>query len=74
MSETKAILIEMGIHLPGSVQVEVHEDTARFKNLVIPESLPGSDESTVSSSLYRTIINKACEDRGFKTQLSTRAK
>lgn len=69
LSNPKSILTEMGINLPDSVQVEVHEDTARVKNIVIPESLPESNELTASNPLYRQIVTKACEDTDFKTQL-----
>ena len=69
LSEPKSILTQMGINLPDSVRVEVHEDTARVKNIVIPQSLPEENESTASNPLYREIITKACEDSGFKTQL-----
>ncbi|WP_019503716.1 NHLP leader peptide family RiPP precursor [Pleurocapsa sp. PCC 7319] len=69
LSAPKSVLNEMGINIPDSVQVEVHEDTARIKNIVIPESLLEEDESTASNPLYRQIVIKACEDQNFKTQL-----
>lgn len=69
LSNPKLILIDKGINIPDSVRVEVHEDTAQVKNIVIPENLPEEDESTASNSLYRQIITKACEDQSFKTQL-----
>ena len=69
LSKPKSILTEMGLNIPVSVQVEVHEDTAQVKNIVIPESLPESDQSTASNPLYKTIVTKAYEDADFKTQL-----
>ena len=69
VNQPKSILTEMGVNIPDSVQVEVHEDTATVRNFVLPASLSDEDETTASNPLFRTAIAKAHSDAGFKAQL-----
>ena len=69
LSEPKSILIEMGIVVPDSIEVKVHEDTATVRNFVLPASLSEEDETTASNPLFRKAIAKARADAGFKAQL-----
>jgi hypothetical protein len=66
--EPKSILTEMGIRIPDSVQVEVHQDTATVRNFVIPASLPEEKEAA-ANPLFRKAIAKAFADKNYKTQL-----
>lgn len=68
-SEPKSMLIEMGINIPSSVQVEVHQDTATIRNFVIPANLPKEEEASASNPLFRKVIARAFADQGFKSQL-----
>jgi hypothetical protein len=36
LQEPKSALIEMGIEIPDSVEIEIHQDTPTLKHLVIP--------------------------------------
>jgi hypothetical protein len=69
VSQAKAILIEMGVNIPDSVQIAVHEDTAKVRNFVIPVKSADEDEATASNPLFRKAVVKAHEDANFKSQL-----
>lgn len=69
LSEPKSVLIEMGIEVPDSIIVKVHEDTATVRNFVIPVKSTDEDETTASNPLFRKAIAKAYSDASFKTQL-----
>jgi hypothetical protein len=69
VSQPKSILTEMGINIPDSVQVEVHEDTTTVRNFVIPFKSADEDEATASNPLFRKAIAKAHADANFKSQL-----
>lgn len=69
LSEPKSVLKEIGIEVPDSITVEVHEDTATVKNFVIPVKSTEENETTASNPLFRKAIAKAHSDASFKTQL-----
>jgi hypothetical protein len=69
VSQPKSILTEMGINIPDSIQVQVHEDTATVRNFVIPVKSNHEDEATASNPLFRKAIAKAHGDADFKSQL-----
>jgi hypothetical protein len=69
VSQPKLILTEMGINIPNSVQIEVHEDTATVRNFVIPVKSADEDEATASNPLFRKAVAKAHADANFKSQL-----
>jgi hypothetical protein len=69
LSQPKLILTEMGVNIPDSVQIEVHEDTATVRNFVIPVKSTDEDEATASNPLFRKAIAKAHADANFKSQL-----
>ena len=69
LSEPKSVLIEMGIDVPDSIIVKVHEDTATVKNFVIPVKFTDEDEASTSNPLFRKAIAKAYTDPSFKAQL-----
>jgi Nitrile hydratase, alpha chain len=69
VSQPKSILTEMGVNIPDSVQVEVHEDTATVRNFVIPVKSADEDESIASNPLFRKAVVKAYADESFKAQL-----
>jgi hypothetical protein len=36
LQEPKSVLTEMGIEIPDSIEIEIHQDTPTLKHLVIP--------------------------------------
>ena len=39
LKKPKLVLAEIGINVPDNMNLEVHEDTATYKNFVLPNSL-----------------------------------
>jgi hypothetical protein len=69
VSQPKSILTEMGVNIPDSVQIKVHEDTAKVRNFVIPVKSADENEATASNPLFRKAISRAFANREFKSQL-----
>ena len=69
LREPKSVLTEMGIEVPNSISIQVHEDTVQVRNFVIPASLSDEDETTASNPLFRKAIAQAHADKSFKTKL-----
>jgi hypothetical protein len=45
LKEPKSVLTEMGIEIPDSVEVEIHQDTPTLKHLVIPADTSSNELS-----------------------------
>jgi hypothetical protein len=45
LQEPKSVLSEMGIKIPDSVEIKIHQDTPTLKHLVIPADLSANELS-----------------------------
>ena len=45
LKEPKTVFAEMGIEIPDSVEIKIHEDTPTLKHLVIPACTPNDELS-----------------------------
>jgi hypothetical protein len=45
LKEPKSVLTEMGIEIPDSVEIEIHQDTPTLKHLVIPADTSSNELS-----------------------------
>ena len=69
LDQPKSVLKEIGIQVPNSIAIKVHEDTATVRNFVLPASVSEDDETTASNPLFRKAIAKAHSDANFKARL-----
>jgi hypothetical protein len=68
LSDPKSMLTEIGVKIPDSVRIIVHEDSLLVRNFVIPVMSQGNDLN-VSDPLFKKVLQKAKDDENFKTQL-----
>jgi hypothetical protein len=64
LKEPKSVLTEMGIEIPDSVEIEIHEDTPTLKHLVIPAYTP-TDE--LSESELKMVAGGIGSDPDYPT-------
>jgi hypothetical protein len=59
LKEPKSVLTEIGIEIPDSVEIKIHEDTPTLKHLVIPAD-------TSSDELNESELNMVAGGIGYK--------
>jgi len=70
ITNPKAILAEIGVKIPDSVKVEVHEDTLSLKHFVLPlKSKFQGDNMAEPEPAFAAVMQRAWDDESFKAHL-----
>ena len=68
LTDPKPVLAEFGLNLPASVSVQIHENTPRLMNAVLPKE-PAELPTTASNDPITRTLERAWTDPAFKTKL-----
>lgn len=75
ITNPKPILAEMGVKIPDSVKVEVHEDSLSLKHFVLPlKSKSQGGNMAEPDPAFAAVMQRAWDDENFKAQLLQNSK
>lgn len=76
LNSPKTVLAEYGLKFPGSVEVQVHENTFSLNNYVLPSAGEIPPEAVLAEiePVARDVMKLALEDETFKTELLSHPK
>jgi hypothetical protein len=70
ITNPKAILAEIGVKIPDSVKVEVHEESLNLKHFVLPlKSKFQGDNIAAPDPAFAAVMQRAWDDESFKAHL-----